>query len=164
MYRIRRFNVVKTATVVAVMYMVIIAVFVVPFLILFAFVGIAGSSQQAQGGVAALLGIGIFAILFYAILGWIFTAIACVIYNARRRLDRRHRGAGGARGPAATAPGLDLSDSATDQPSTAHRTPERPAGPGRLTATTRAPRLGSCEPAFSSSSPSWPPPAARGSP
>jgi hypothetical protein len=81
MYRIRRFNVVKTATVVAVMYMVIIAVFVVPFLILFAFVGIAGSSQQAQGGVGALLGIGIFAILFYAILGWIFTAIACVIYN-----------------------------------------------------------------------------------
>ena len=82
MYRIRRFNVVKTSTVVAVMYMVIIAVFVVPFLILFAFVGIAGTSQQAQGGVAALLGIGIFAILFYGILGWIFTAIACVIYNA----------------------------------------------------------------------------------
>lgn len=82
MYRIRRFNVVKTATVVAVMYMVIIAVFVVPFLILFAFVGIAGTSQQAQGGVAALLGIAIFAILFYGILGWVFTAIACVIYNA----------------------------------------------------------------------------------
>ena len=81
MYRIRRFNVVKTSTVVAVMYMVIIAVFVVPFLILFAFVGIVGS-QQAQGGVVALLGIGIFAIFFYGIIGWIFTAIACVIYNA----------------------------------------------------------------------------------
>ena len=161
MYRIRRFNVVKTATVVAVMYMVIIAVFVVPFLVLFAFVGIAGSSQQAQGGVAALLGIGIFAILFYADprLGLHRDRVRDL--QRRRRLDRRHRGTGGARRPAATAAGLDLADSATDQPTTAHRTPERPGGPGRLTATTRAPRLGSCEPAFLSSSPSWPPPAAR---
>jgi len=80
MYRIRRFNVMKTATVVGVMYMVIVAIFVVPFLLLFAFVGFFGSSQ-AQGGVGAILGIGLFAIFFYGILGWIFTAIACVIYN-----------------------------------------------------------------------------------
>ena len=38
------------------MYMVIIAVFVVPFLTCSPFVGIAGS-QQAQGGVGALLGL-----------------------------------------------------------------------------------------------------------
>lgn len=82
MYRIRRFNVLKTATVVGVMYMVIIAIFVVPFLLLFSFVGIAGSSQGQGGGVGAILGIGLFAIFFYGILGWVFTAIACVIYNA----------------------------------------------------------------------------------
>ena len=58
MYRIRRFNVVKTATVVAVMYMVIIAVFVVPFLILFAFVGIAGTVSRCRAVSAPSSGSG----------------------------------------------------------------------------------------------------------
>jgi hypothetical protein len=80
MYRIKRFNVLKTATVVAVMYMVLVAIFVVPFLLLFTFVGVVGSSQ-AQGGLGAILGVGLFAIFAYGILGWILTAIACLIYN-----------------------------------------------------------------------------------
>jgi hypothetical protein len=28
-----------------------------------------------------VLGIGVFVVLFYGILGWVFTAIACAVYN-----------------------------------------------------------------------------------
>jgi hypothetical protein len=81
MYRIQRFNVMKTATVAAVMYMVVVAIFVVPFLLLFAFAGAAGSSQ-AQTGLGGILVLGLFAVFGYGIFGWIFTAVACLIYNA----------------------------------------------------------------------------------
>lgn len=79
MFRIKRFNVIKTSTVVAVMYMVIVAVVVVPVLLIF---GIAATaSVGAETGLAAVLGIGVFAIFGYGLLGWVFTAIACLIYN-----------------------------------------------------------------------------------
>jgi hypothetical protein len=81
MYRIRRFNVLKTSTVVAVMYMVIVTIFVVPFVVLFAF---AGAASGSGGGsiIGGAIGFGILAILGYGLLGWVFTAIACLIYNA----------------------------------------------------------------------------------
>jgi len=80
MYQIRRFNVLKTSTVVAVMYMVIVAIFVVPFVLLFAF---AGATGGGGGGsiLGGAIGLGIVAIFGYGILGWVFTAIACLIYN-----------------------------------------------------------------------------------
>lgn len=79
MYRIRRFNVIKTSNVVALIYMVVVAIFAVPFALIFA---IAGTSTQFQGG--GVVGGIVFAlvlIFFYGLLGWIFTAIACLIYN-----------------------------------------------------------------------------------
>jgi hypothetical protein len=82
MFRIRRFNAVKTATVVALMYMLIIAIIVVPFLLLFAVAGVSVNGGPNQGGgVIAVLGIGVVLILSYGLLGWVFTAIACVLYN-----------------------------------------------------------------------------------
>jgi hypothetical protein len=82
MVRIRRFNVVKTATVVALMYVVIVAIFAIPFLLL---VGIAGVSMNGGPQVGAgIVGILIFAVviaLFYGLVGWIVTAIGCAIYN-----------------------------------------------------------------------------------
>jgi hypothetical protein len=82
MVRIRRFNVVKTATVVALMYVVIVAIFAIPFLLL---VGIAGVSTNGGPQVGAgLVGILIFAVviaLFYGLVGWIVTAVGCAIYN-----------------------------------------------------------------------------------
>jgi hypothetical protein len=82
MFRIRRFNVIKTSTVVALMYMLIIAVIVVPFLLLFAVAGVSVNGGPTQGGgVIAILGLGVFLILFYGLLGWVFTAIACLLYN-----------------------------------------------------------------------------------
>lgn len=84
MYRIRRFGVIKTATVVAVMYMLIVAVFVVPFLLLaLVFAPIQGSS--AGGGIAGILAFGLLAIFGYGALGWVFTAIGAAIYNLAAR-------------------------------------------------------------------------------
>lgn len=80
MYRIRRFNVMKTATVVAVMYMVIVAIFVIPFAI-FALLISATGTPQAQQFFGGSIIFGLFAILAYGLFGWIFTAIACYIYN-----------------------------------------------------------------------------------
>jgi hypothetical protein len=79
MVRIRRFNILKTATVVALMYMVVVAIIVVPFGLLLA---VAGTAAQPQGGgVAAAIVLAVVAIFGYGLVGWIFTAIACAIYN-----------------------------------------------------------------------------------
>lgn len=78
MYTIRRFSVVKTATVVAVMYVVIVAIFIIPF----AFLALAfGRGDNAAGGLVGVLVFGLLAALLYGVFGWIFTAIACAIYN-----------------------------------------------------------------------------------
>jgi hypothetical protein len=78
MYTIRRFSVVKTATVVAVIYVVIVAIFIVPLAILaVAF----GRGESAAGGLVGVLVFGLLAALIYGVIGWIFTAIACAIYN-----------------------------------------------------------------------------------
>ena len=79
MYRIRRFGVMKTATVVAIMYMVIVAVFVVPFLLL-ALV-FAPTQGSGAGGIAGILVIGFVAIFAYGLIGWVATAIAAAVYN-----------------------------------------------------------------------------------
>jgi hypothetical protein len=83
MVRIRRFNVVKTATVVALMYMVIVAIFAIPFFLLFAIAGVSvnGGPTQSTGLVAGGIVFAVLAVLFYGLLGWVFTAIACLIYN-----------------------------------------------------------------------------------
>ncbi len=83
MYRIRRFGIVKTATVAAVMYMVIIGIFAVPLALLAA---VAGSRIPVGGGTIAfdaggVIAVALLAVVFYGILGWIVTAIACALYN-----------------------------------------------------------------------------------
>jgi hypothetical protein len=78
MYTIRRFSVIKTATVVAVMYAVIVAVVIIPLAILaVAF----GRGDSGGAGVVGFLVFGLLAALIYGVFGWIFTAIACAVYN-----------------------------------------------------------------------------------
>lgn len=84
MYRVRRFGVMKTATVVAVMYMLIVAVFVVPFLLL-ALVFAPTQGSSAMGGVAGIVVFGLLAIFVYGLLGWVFTAVAAAVYNLAAR-------------------------------------------------------------------------------
>jgi hypothetical protein len=82
MFRIQRINVIKAATVAAVMYMIVIAIFVIPFLLLVAFARVAAPAGIGDQNLGGALAVGLFAVLFYGVLGWIFTAIACAIYNA----------------------------------------------------------------------------------
>jgi hypothetical protein len=84
MYRITRFNVIKTSNVVAVIYMVGVAIFVVPFLLLGFLFGATGGPQAQQFLGGGLL-FAVVAILGYGLLGWVFTAIACLIYNLAAR-------------------------------------------------------------------------------
>jgi len=84
MYSIRRFGVVRTATIVAVMYVIIIAIFFIPIALIGGLVGVGIGGGASQGG-AALFGIliiGVIVALFYGAVGWVFTAIACLLYNA----------------------------------------------------------------------------------
>lgn len=83
MYRIQRFNVVKTASVVALMYMLITAILLVAFVPMLVFVGISvGSDAAVQRGFGGLVVVGLVAVVGYGLLVWIATAIGCVIYNA----------------------------------------------------------------------------------
>jgi hypothetical protein len=84
MVRLRRFGIVQTATSIAVMYAIVVFIF---FAVLALITLIAGSTARADqlGGFAAggigLLVIGVLGALVYAALGWVFTAIACALYN-----------------------------------------------------------------------------------
>jgi hypothetical protein len=83
MYRIRRFGVMKTATVVAIMYMVIVGVFVVPIALLALLV--APTQSSGFSGAGGILAFAVIAIFGYGLLGWVFTAVAAAIYNLAAR-------------------------------------------------------------------------------
>ena len=81
MFKIQSFNVIKTATVAAIMYMIVIAIFVVPFALLVAFAGVAAPGVDGAQTAGGALVVGLFAVLIYGVIGWIATAIAAAIYN-----------------------------------------------------------------------------------
>jgi len=88
MFRIRRFGVVKTATVAALMYFVVVLIFVIPIALI---VAVAGTQSTAGRdgtplfdpalGAAGVFVFGLLAAVLYGLIGWIFTAVACLIYN-----------------------------------------------------------------------------------
>lgn len=80
MFRIRRFGVIKTANVVAFLYLIIFAIIFVPILVLVAAVA-PGAGVGGNAGAVAVLFFGLLIALFYAVVGWIFTALACLLYN-----------------------------------------------------------------------------------
>lgn len=83
MYSIRRFGVIRTATIVAVIYMIVVAVFFVPIAVIAAVAGAFYTGDAAAGG-AGLVGtfvLGLLLALAYGAAGWVFTAAACLLYN-----------------------------------------------------------------------------------
>lgn len=86
---VRHIDVVRAANVVAVLYTVVVIVFGLLFFVPLAlFGGLAGLSSGdgeigAAVGVSLVGGLVIFAIavVFYGVIGWITTAIACWLYN-----------------------------------------------------------------------------------
>jgi hypothetical protein len=88
MVRIRRFGVIKTATVAAAMYFVLIVIGVLLFAPFVAIVtvsvpeGVTRPPGLDPGtGIIGLLIGGLFIAILYAVIGWIFTALACLLYN-----------------------------------------------------------------------------------
>lgn len=87
MFRIRRFGVIRTANVVAFLYVVIIAVIVVPIALIFAVaapsagIGGQGGGFIGNAGGIAIIFFGLLLAILYGIVGWIVTAIACLLYN-----------------------------------------------------------------------------------
>lgn len=80
MFRIRRFGVIRTANVAAFLYVVVIAIIVVPLAVIVALVA-PGSGVVGNAGAVAILLVGLLAAVLYGLLGWVFTAIACLLYN-----------------------------------------------------------------------------------
>jgi hypothetical protein len=87
MFRIRRFGVIRTANVVAFLYVVIIAVIFVPIGLIVAVavpstgVGGNGGALLGNAGGVAIVFFGLLIAVFYGIVGWIVTAIGCLLYN-----------------------------------------------------------------------------------
>lgn len=80
MFRIRRFGVVRTANVVAFFYIVIVAIIFVPIAAIAALLTPADQSIGGFGAVGVLI-FGLLAAILYGVIGWIFTALACLLYN-----------------------------------------------------------------------------------
>ena len=86
MVRIRRFGIIRTANMVAALY-AFIALFFAALLVLFGALGVAigprgtAIDSQVGAGIVGVLILALFVVAFYAIIGWVFTAIACAIYN-----------------------------------------------------------------------------------
>ena len=85
-FRIRRFGVVSTSNVAAVIYLLITLVFVIPFALILA----AGpvTTTDALGRTTSVNIPPLFLLLIpvlYAGFGWVFTALFCLIYNLAAR-------------------------------------------------------------------------------
>jgi hypothetical protein len=59
------------------MYVIVIAVFALPIAVGVALFG----RGDTAGGAAGVLVLGLLAAAVYGVLGWVFTAIACALYN-----------------------------------------------------------------------------------
>ena len=85
-FTIARFDPVRTANIVAALYAVIVLVFGALFAIPFGLIALVAGERSGQpgfagGGVIGVLLLLLIAVVFYAGIGWVFTAITCALYN-----------------------------------------------------------------------------------
>jgi hypothetical protein len=86
---IRRFDVVRTANIVAALYVVTVAIFMLLFFVpIMLLAGIAGVSTDGGevipmlgAGIAGTLFVAVIAVVFYGVIGWVMAAIGCAVYN-----------------------------------------------------------------------------------
>ena len=80
---------VRTATVVAVLYALIVAIIILPIIVIAVLLGAStgGTNGGFFAGVGLVVGllIGLLVTFFYAAIGWIFAALACLLYNLAAR-------------------------------------------------------------------------------
>jgi hypothetical protein len=83
---IRRFDVIRTANIVAALYAVIVLivglVIILPLTLLAGAAAAEYGGAAFMGGVAAVLVFTVLGFLFYAAIGWVMTALVCALYNA----------------------------------------------------------------------------------
>jgi hypothetical protein len=84
---IARFDAVRTANIVAALYAVIVLVIGLLFAVPFAVVALVAGQEAdgpglAAGGVIGVLVLLVVAVVFYAGIGWVMTALVCALYNA----------------------------------------------------------------------------------
>ena len=82
MVRLTRFGVIRTASVAAIVYLIISAIFAIPFALIVSTTPMTITDQFGRQVTMQLSPVFIlFLPLLYAAFGWVFTAIACLIYN-----------------------------------------------------------------------------------
>lgn len=91
MIRVRRFGVVRTSNLSAVVYFILTAIFIIPIaLIIAAAPEVTITTPDGVQTTRIDVGPGILVLLvvpfIYALAGWIFTALACLIYNLAARI------------------------------------------------------------------------------
>jgi hypothetical protein len=83
MVRIRRFGIVRTANVAAIAYLLLTLIILLPFVIILAAAG-PMEFTDSLGRTASVEMSPIWLVvvpLLYAVLGWLFTALFCLVYN-----------------------------------------------------------------------------------
>ena len=75
MYRIRRFGVVQTATTFAAIYFFVVALFAIPLTLIVA------TARNNSAGALAIVVFALVGAAVYGLVGWVITAIGCVLYN-----------------------------------------------------------------------------------
>jgi hypothetical protein len=86
-FTIARFDVLRTANIVAALYAVFVLVIGLLFAVPFALLALVAGQQSAgpglaTGGVIGVLVLLVLAVVFYAGIGWVMTALVCALYNA----------------------------------------------------------------------------------
>ena len=84
---IARFDPIRTANIVAALYAVIVLVFGALIAIPFGLAALVAGDQSGNAGLAAGGAVGVLvllvlAVVFYAGIGWVMTALVCALYNA----------------------------------------------------------------------------------
>jgi hypothetical protein len=86
MVRIRRFGVIRTSNVAAVIYFILIAIFVIPFALIAAATPMTVTDSLGRTVSFQLPWVFLLFVPFlYAGFGWLFTALGCLIYNLAAR-------------------------------------------------------------------------------
>jgi len=85
-FTIARFDPVRTANIVAALYAVIVLVFGALLAIPFGMIALIAGERSGQpglagGGLIGVLVLLLIGVVFYAVIGWVVTAVVCALYN-----------------------------------------------------------------------------------
>lgn len=87
MFRIRRFGVIRTSNLAAIVYLLITLVFVVPFALILAAGPVSVTDSFGNRTTVEISPLFLLIVpVLYAGIGWVFTALFCLLYNLAARI------------------------------------------------------------------------------